>query len=603
MKTKEAIRSRIIHYMNMLWGIKGSNNFDSLTLLMIEEICNELYLLDNKLNDIDSTILEKLVEDLSPATYNYVRPAHGILQIKPEAPIYFLDKKTEFFLKTLPNHLKSKNITSVVFTPAISTTLWNAGISSFFFNRTFWNVDEMGNKKVVFRTDKKAAYNKMWIKLEAGAETKELKNLFLYVDFPHLNDTHEYYDLLSTVKWSVNGKELKIKPGFPRQQKEVLSRTESDTLDFYDSHYQTIESRIHLDKMQKQIIPDELVDIVDHELLSSLFPGYWLTLSFPPYFAQSDLEKMIITLNAFPVLNRRYNNLRETDWKSTDVISLPSDVGEKFLEMDTVIDSGKNLYYPSSAGPQNKRYYSIEPIYKKSIESPEIYDYLERLVDIIQDERTAFPKIDNDKIMKVMNSIAAIQDNEMQRAELNRLNEHTEVARLKINVTEEISSLNINYWTTHLDLVNNLPEGTALMANKIPVLNKTDAVFLTPADGARSFYDIDSLKAINKYYLTSKDRILTKHDIISFCRIELNKYTEHIDVVKSVKISPKPKEGLINVIEIQITPKEEYVKYLNQKGILKKLKIGLIKRSPGNYNYVINIHEPKSKEEYMINLK
>jgi hypothetical protein len=281
---------------------------------------------------------------------------------------------------------------------------------------------------------------------------------------------------------------------------------------------------------------------------------------------------MTIILNAFPVINRNYNGQAVSKQEITDVISLSSGIGEEFLEIDHISGIGK---------------YTIEPVKKKEIDGSRIFDYLERLLDVVQDEKTAFPEIDNEKIVEVYNAISSIQEKGTLKVELNRLREYAEVARLAIDREITPHKINMSWWTTHAEAANGIPEETTLMAHKHPELNKTDAFLLTPVDGGRSFYDDESLKAINKFYLTAKDRILTKNDILNFCRIELGKYVQNIQTVRNVRVSPKCNEGMVNVIEIRIKPLPEYVEYLKSGGILKDLRIRLMQRSPDTFNYRI----------------
>ncbi len=155
MKSKEAIRKEIIHYINLTWDAKSTVNRNPLVNLMIETICNELYLLENKLTDIDLTVLEKLVKKLAPFGYNYIRPAHSILYVKPSSSVYYLDKKTAFTIKKLSNELKNKEISSVGFTPVTDITLMDISLTHIFQGQTLWSVDTSGSKRVVAHMNRK----------------------------------------------------------------------------------------------------------------------------------------------------------------------------------------------------------------------------------------------------------------------------------------------------------------------------------------------------------------------------------------------------------------------------------------------------------------
>jgi hypothetical protein len=554
MKTKEAIRNELLRCMDFVWQDKTSGDRNSLAQLMIEELCNELYLLYNKLNESDSAIFEKLVKNLSP-DFNYVRPAHAILCINPEHSVFELDKRAEFYLKDVSSGFKNRGINAIVFTPALHLKIRNIRIDRIFFE--------------------KAKFNTVWLGLSASPEIKTIQDWSFYFEFPHLEDYHEYYDLLSTLQWSAGGKTLKVKVGLPRMENDHSSPVETDVLNFYHDHFQTIESPISLSDIPSQKFPNDLAGVIDLEKAASFPSLYWFSVSFPPQFNPADIEKLLISPNAFPVINRHRSERVITEQEMAKAISLSSGIDEVFLEMDTVADGT----------------FTIEPIRKETEKQPQIADYLEKLVDMLQEEKAAFPKIDKEKVMEVYNSISSINEKEDYKVGKNWLQEYSEVARITFDSTADANDINLSYWTSFAGLVNGVPEKTVLMANKIPELSKADAVLLTTVRGGRDFCDFESMQAVSRFYLTSHDRIITKQDMLNFCRIELGKYIEDVDVEKTVRMSHIQNKGLTNVIEIRITPCREYAGYLRNSGILKDLRIRLTQRSPHTFNYRIVLPE------------
>ncbi|MDH6310023.1 putative transcriptional regulator [Dysgonomonas sp. PFB1-18] len=590
MKSKEAIRTDIIRYANLVWNTKNFNNLNPLVQLMIEEVSHELFLLDNKLEEIDYSVLCKLVKRLSPRMYNYIRPSHAILKVESNKSICKLERKAGFLLKKLPDNIREKDITSVIYTPVTDIILHKVNINYIICDKIIHQLDSSGNRRIVGTTTQRSKYNKVWIGLDIDTEIETLKDIAFYLDFKHLPDHHEYYDILTELKWNFGNKPLKTTYGFPIHNDTNLSKEEKEILDFYRDHFITISSKINIKDIEKENLPKDLIDIVDKEITSSIPPLYWLSVTFPANFSQADIEKMSISLNAFPVINRYYN---ETDVLEKDfgaLVSLSSGILQEFITIETITDLHENEYncvdYVSIEGE-----YEVLPTKRKNMDDPRIVDYLERLVDIIHDERSAFTGIDNDKIINVLNAVSSIQDNDTKKIELNRINESAEVALLSVKPCENAGSIYVSYWTTHADLLNGIPEGTTLMANKIPELTKAEVMLLTETNGGRNLYNMESLKAINNFYLTSKNRILTKYNILSFCKIELGGYIENIDVVRKAIISHKLKEGIIIVMEIQVTPKRQYIDYFKQKGVFKDLLIRLQQRSPNNFNYRIKLIE------------
>lgn len=589
MKNREAIRNKILRYASQTWNIQQMNNLNPLIHLLIEETCNELFLLDNKLSDIDSTILEKLVYNLSPTGFNFVRPAHGILHIKPEVPLFNLSREGEFLMKEIPDNLKGQIVVPPSFTPVTDITLINGFVKHLFFDRTLWLADSAGSKTVITHTEHRAGHNTLWIQLEHHTAIKEIKDLCFYLDFPHLNDNHDYYELLNELKWNCGGTELHIQEGISIIPGKKLTPSEQAVLDHYKKRYRTISDKLYINEASVSI-PADLQRVLDEEITQSIPKGIWLTIKFPAHFHQEDISKAIIVVNTFPVVNRRYNNHRLSLDEFTGITTLPSEPGEEFLEIETVKDSSGYVYKQDEIVTGKKEgFFSIEPIRKRDLNDSRIYDYLERFIDTLQNEKSVFPDINEEQIQFMLNTVSDILNQENQKQDLNTLNEYAEIAHLVINAQPEINSLEAEYWTSLADRLNGLNKGTAMMANKIPALNKSDAVLLTNVDGGRTFYDLESLKAINRFYLVSRGHVITKYNIISFCEIEVGAYCSHIDVVRKAKISPKFKEGIINVMEVQLTPKTQYINYFKGKSIVNDLKIRLSKQSPPHYRYTIRI--------------
>lgn len=595
MKSREAIRNKIIRYANLVWDIPHMNNLNPLVNLIIEETCNELFLLDNRLEDIDSSILEKLVHNLAPIDLNYVRPANGILFITPEIPYYKLQRKSEFTLKETPDNLKDEVILPPSFTPVSDITLINMSVKYLFFDHTLWMCDDLGNKMPVMHTPRKAGFNTLWVQFEHHPDIKKLKDFYIYLDFPHLNDNHDYFEILQEACWSCGGKSLQIKSGMPASSFQDINLTEQEVLDYYKKRYWTISDTIYLNE-ECINLPSELREIMDIEKVSSIPSGLWISIKFPSSFRQDDIAKIFVAINAFPVLNRRNNEHRLLLDDFTGITTLPSEPGEEFLGIHDIRDSNQMIYEKDEFVTIGKKgVYSVEPIRKKDLNDSRIYDYLERFIDTLQNEKSVFPNINEEQIQSVLNSVSDILAKESHKQDINSLNEYAEVARLRINPRPEADSIKTEYWTSLAERLNGLPKGTAMMANKISVLNKSDAILLTDVNEGRTFYDIESLKAINRFYLISRGKIVTKYNITSFCEIEVGKYCSDINVISKAIVSPKYKEGIINVMEVQLRPKAQHTDYFKKKGVINDLKMRLLKQSPLHYRYVIKIMQANEK--------
>lgn len=586
MKTKEAIRKKLIQYIKLTWGIKNIGQLNPLTHLMIEEVCNELYLLEDRLENLNVSILNKLTQTLSPPTFGYIRPGHGILKIDPSVPIYKIGRHTNFMLKN--DSGEGQNALQFLFAPVVNTRIYDINLLHLFYDRKLWSTDSVGQRTVIKQSTRRGRYNTLWLGVGIHPDIRSLKGVSVFLDFEHLPDHHPYYDLLSETTWSLDGITLEMATGITVNSSKVLTKIESDILDFYCNHFQTIQSDIDVQGISKRSLPEELAELFDDQVTTP--PLYWLSVSFPEGILPEDLEKIAVGFNAFPVVNRYYNKSTVAGKELEDSISLVSGEEQEFLDMDMVIDSRGTVYHPGNTLNEPATY-TIEPLIQKTENKLRIIDCLERLVDIIHDERAVFPEIDNESIMRVLDSVSATHHKEVQKMELNRLKKTVEVASLRMNPAEEVHVVHISYWSTLADRVNGIPGYTQLMASKIPELNKSNALLLTETCGGRNFYDEESIRAINSFYLTSKGRILTRNNIVDFCMIELGRYVEQIDVARTTITSHKQKEGIIMVMEIVVTPIPRHLEYLKQKSVFKDLLVRLYQLSPGNFNYRIKLIE------------
>ncbi|MDR1437331.1 MAG: hypothetical protein LBI65_04350, partial [Candidatus Symbiothrix sp.] len=265
MKTKETIRSEIIRFAQIAWQIKETNKLNPLVHLMIEEITKEIFTLTRKLEDTDYFLLEEWVKKLTPATFNYIRPTHAILRIDTEKTAYLLERETAFFVKNIPGNLEPDSFASLVFTPVTDLKLSSVNIRRLYLGNTLYALDDGGNREILFQGKTKARSNTIHLGLQIGEGIKQLRKCSFYLKFPHLNDNHEYYHLLPYLRWSLDGKELNLRAGFPVPENKPPGKIEREVLDYYHNHFHHIEDPVYPEKFREQPLPDELKEIINEE--------------------------------------------------------------------------------------------------------------------------------------------------------------------------------------------------------------------------------------------------------------------------------------------------------------------------------------------------
>lgn len=590
MKSKEAIRNQILAYTNQIWGTRKVERLDLLAQMMVGTLANELYQVQNRLNDIDTTLLEKIAQKLTPERFMSVRPPYTVLQMRPNYPVVLLEQGNTFTLEWMPDGFVDEKADAIIFHPVADTYLYNVKIDNLFHYKQLYTIDNNGKKLLATNTINQPSCNSIWFGLDIDPNIENLKGLSFYLDFPKLSEIHELYEVLPYTKCLIKGKKIDIKQGFPVLEKPWLE-SDRNILQFYNDHYLTIDEDVYVKDWGIETIPTDLQDIINPEQGGNLRPKHWISLQFSPYFTVDMLQNIVVAINSFPVSNRRFMKTTIIKDNLSKMTTLSSDRGEKLLSVDSIIDN-KNHHFVSDTvtGNSEAGTYHLETVNRVFIEELDIIDYIEQLLDLMDDERSVFTGVNKDKVTEVLSVFSNIGNEGAQKTGINNRNKGEEITRLSINPYENTLNANVGYWVTYGKHLNNIISAERIFTpDKTSKLDGLLAVSLCEVHGAKEFTDIQDIMSIDRYIFTSKDRVITEHNIKCFCESELGRAIEKVEIKLDGKISPKPNEGIVRVININLFPSKGYSGSLYQKGVLKSLKVRLKERSPDDFLYEINV--------------
>jgi hypothetical protein len=587
MKSKEAIRNTLLAYTNQVWGTRKIERFDLLVQMMIETLTNELYLLQNRLDDIDATMLEKIAQKLTPQSFTSVRPAHTILQMKPSFPIVLLEKSNSFTMEWMPDGFAHKKADVITFYPVAETYLHNIRISHIFQGEHCYSIDNGGKKLRIANIAN--LRDSIWLGLHIDQNVENLHGLSFYITLPGLSEIHELYEALPYTKCYVNGKEVILKQGFSSQG--TLVESDKEILRYYNDNYLRIEDCVNMRDWKQEVIPADLVAVVDAEQLKgNLHPEHWVKLQFPPHFSGEILQDITVAVNTFPVSNKRLIKttiIKDGLYRTT---TLTSSQGEKFLSIESINDSeGRALTSDVVAGSNTPGTFHLETLDRVFVNELGLVDYIERLLDLITDERSVFSGIDKDRVTRFLSSLKKNDSTDVPKSGLDNIKKEEEIAKLSIVPHENAFFVHVAYWVTYGARINNIPQERVFDPDKTANMDGLIATSLCELHGAKEIVDIQQIMSLDRYVFTSKDRIISEYHIKCFCESELGMAVEDVEIKLDGKISTKFKEGLVRVIKINLTPSSKYPDLLYQKGVLKNLKIRLRQRSPEDFYYEINI--------------
>ena len=592
MQSKDSIRRQILNYGKIIWGTKKIDQADIIVRLLVEELTNELYYMQNSIDNIEKTLLEKLAIKLTPPEYIPIRPAHGIFQSNTALPKYLLSRQIPFYLTEKPENLQEKEIENVVFHPITDVRLFNIRMEYICNIPNLYLINSVGEKEIKSSTrNRELKSNSIWLGLEIDSQIDNIKGLSFYIDFPELSEIHDYYEVIQYTELILNGKHYHLDQGFLSDIDFQSDTHEYNVLSFYNRNYLTISDDILVQDLHKENFPSRIASLFNPEDLTDMKPKYWVELKFHYYIQPLDMNQIIVALNTFPVSNKQLSIQKVNKEYLKDSVYLLADKCEKLQEITSVTDSNNTIYTPcTTIGDEISGTYYFKPTDRLHIQNMEIQDYIEEITDLIDSEKTAFPRIDIEKINEAIHTISSLKlgtENKIDSNEKNR--QKVEIDRLLIYPVENSEYVNIQYWTSFGEIMNNIPSGKKYVPQLEGMTGLSDATGLSTICGGKDFGDVEDLLIINKYLLTSSDRLITEDNISTFCEMELGKAIEKVEIELKGKISPRPKEGMIRTIEIRLYPSDRYPELIYQKGILRNLLTRMKQRSPFDYDYTITV--------------
>lgn len=585
MRSKEAIRNRLLSYTNQIWGTKKVEQLDPLVHILIEELVNELYLVQNRLYDIEYTIQDSISRELTEEKYIAVRPAHTVLQVRPNVPILDLKKEIPFTLGEAPVGFLNKEADAITFYPLTNTHLLNLKIDYLFHYKQLYAIDDHNKKQLILNTERQSSHNSIWLGIEIDSIINTLKGLSFFIDFPELSEVDELYGALPDLECFIFDTLVSLQQGIQTSSQKVLSAREKDILKLYHDNYFFLNKDVSLMDLDEKVLPGELYDIIDPEKISELKPMYWIKLVFSPIFSPEHLKNMIIAVNTFPVLNQKLEKTTIIKDNFHKMIPLEADMGEKFLAVEYVKDDRERSLTATTSNDNNPATsYSLKTVNPFLSEKLSLNDFIGLMLDKLEEERTAFIDFDKEEINRLLTSLTLRNTNDNTSSE----KESQTSARIQVCPDEKTNHINIGYWLSYGELLNGIRAGKTFLPDKNSKLDGCQVISLCDIHGAKEFKDIQELVAIDRFIFNSRDQIITEYDIISFCQSELGSSVKKVEIQLTKGISIRPYEGITRFLEIHLTPSTNLAKPF-EKGMLKSLLTRLKERSPNDYNYRIKI--------------
>jgi len=223
--------------------------------------------------------------------------------------------------------------------------------------------------------------------------------------------------------------------------------------------------------------------------------------------------------------------------------------------MNTITNTNGKVYKPQSKDNSNKnkgtyitRTESVGKLgYRKANE------YVVYLLELLKDESASFSLFNNDFLqsnLKELNQLISRLENKVSEV-TNAVSETTYLSLKPFNIKE---SLLVEYWTTNGTLANNIKTGSKLEIYKGIGIKQKSGTLLTPTHGGKDHLLMEERLNAYRRALLSRNRVVTKEDVKALCYEIYNNKITKIEVQKNYIKDIALNKGLIQCIEIILTP-------------------------------------------------
>lgn len=601
---KEQIRNRMLKYAAAFWGAKKAGNFDPVVKIMFEGMANEIYMLGQDFTAIETRLLEKMAQILTPGNLTSPFPAHGVIHALPLEKTYHLRKDVGVYYEneTLTKNLQTGNLS---FYPACNVRLHKADVKYLVCDGLLYQVDHRLEKTMMARANRKIACNSIWIALAVDEQINNLEGFSFYIDFPNISDNYEYLYLLPCTEWFAGKRPITISRGINRKEQpqdnralsffqnyDPVSIIDDEIVTLYNNRFLTVTGDTPIEKADKEKMPEALMPYFESELVDKMEEMVWMQVMFPPHFTSEVLEEIQVGTNVVPVENKQLHEHSVAIGDTFGVIPLQTGNHEFLLSVHSVKDTDGRLYHDLLYGTQNAMEtngtYSLRKGGCERFDSRSAREMLVYLLDLLDDETKAFSAVSSAKIQNMSLQMEHLMAQMKQTVD--NMNEFREVpAYLMIDGFKGKGMITVKYWTTNCELGNNVQAGVSLQPHADTYLDsKALALVATTYGGRREPKNRERID-LYKYSLTSHGRILTNNDIAVFCKKELGELLERAEIRNGVEISRMPKEGLVRTKEIHLILTARIDDRQQEERMKGDLRTKLESCSPDTFRYRIFI--------------
>lgn len=591
--SKDEIRNRVLKNARDHWGLKHVDDLDPMVRLFLEALCNEVFNISNEVKGLEQRIMDKLAKTLAVETLTGALPAHAILHARPVELSALLDEKDSFtYHMRLPKGENGgQEGIDLFFSPLRPVHIAQASVRFMATGNNLFSIAS-DTRRSLMAQGQSASYlakNTVYIGIDWPVELTKLEGLTFYFDWPHFTVESSVIQLLALSKWSIAEQTLQMeqdcfyvvnrKPNSTFAGLAVDSVIAEHIEAYYRNRFFSIARNQQLAPLRLEAFPECFEAVFSVQDLPYLRePCLWIKIELPSAIPQQALDELFVSINAFPVVNRKLHELKHRLKAISDIIPMKTADYEQFLNVEDLRDLPGNRYSEipqgyddnRNAGLYSVRYGGIERFDERSAG-----EMLEYLLEVLRDERAAFATYGTDFLHSALTDLEQQISLISQRTDRNTSSMKGQVNYIVFKPLPKAEIMFLQYWTTNGAIANGLKTGSRLQTVDSGKLNIDSIYLLSSTVGGR-----DRLNAVNrtrayKYGLVTANRIVTQRDLETFCWLEFGDYIQDVRISRGLYDSKNPEQGFIRTVDIIITPSTDAK--LNEEEWRSILNLGLAK--------------------------
>lgn len=586
-----SIKERLSKRAMGLWGIDDKDKVDPVIDMLLEVFAYELARLNEEIKISDGKLLERLARILVDEKWSLPSPAHALLKMLPIEKELVIDRKTHFY----HSKMELGETKDLFFTPLKSHKLLSAYVRNVIYGNSLLVRDESAYPEYTVGAlkDKRIDDNTIWIGVKIDQKLlKKRKKLPICL---LLKNSELDSQLRTTRVEDIDGNNLPMKSSFAEGESSLHEHYYEMVNRYYQNYLYEIDIKGAL-KEQKTIEAQfpEIFDAVElKEFDEELF---WLKLVLPVAFNRTEIEKLEISFNVFPIVNRKFVYKQHSLSRNGRLVSLPTDLEgyDFFLNMESLMDDAGSLYSPVINSDINdlSGTYSLYSGKADRFDQRSAKGMLNRMIQTVREEGSAFSAIGYDLL----------------NAHLEDLSEKLDVIEKKVNnsykniigslekqylVTqphESATGYECEYWKTNANAANGILDRTPFGQYQNVEVQASTIFLQTETVGG--IIRTSTKEKINNLRsgVIARERIVSKEDIKAFVKAMIGNTLQSVDVKSGVAISQKRKEGLVRTSHVVIQLSSEYaMNNENKKRMAQFIQSELEHRSVQNIPYQVQI--------------